>query len=74
MNGPRLEPAALLKHVRVSSDQFPHRDAGEPDEIGAIAYIADRMRALGPTVEVLEVPVMGWAALTQAQSATERAS
>lgn len=60
MSGPSLEPAALLKHVKVLSEQFPHRHAGEPDEIGAVKYIADVMREYRLAVEVLEVPVMGW--------------
>ena len=59
-NGPSLEPADLLRHVKVLSERFPHRHAGEPDEIGAVAYIADTMRDIGLAVEVLEVPVMGW--------------
>lgn len=59
-SGPSLQPAALLKHVQVLSHRFPHRHAGEPDEIGAVSYIADEMRTVGLAVEVLEVPVMGW--------------
>src|SRR6185437_6341186 len=59
-NGPSLQPADLLKHVKVLSERFPHRHAGEPDEVGAVSYIADTMRDIGLAVEVLEVPVMGW--------------
>ena len=57
---PKLEPAALLKHVKVLSEQYPHRHSGEPDEIGAVRYIAETMRECGLTVDVVEVPVMGW--------------
>jgi len=27
-NGPSLQPADLLKHVKVLSERFPHRHAG----------------------------------------------
>lgn len=58
--GPKLEPAALLEHVKVLSEQFPHRHCGEPDEVGAVQYIARTMREYGLAVDVIEVPVMGW--------------
>jgi aminopeptidase YwaD len=60
LSGPKLEPAALLKHVKVLSEQYPHRHCGESDEIGAVAYIAGTMREYGLSVDVIEVPVMGW--------------
>lgn len=60
MVGPKLKPAALLRHVKVLSEQFPHRHCGEPDEVGAVKYIADTMREYGLSVDVIEVPVMGW--------------
>ena len=60
MVGPKLEPAALLKHVKVLSEQFPHRHCGEPDEVGAVQHIARTMRDYGLSVDVIEVPVMGW--------------
>ncbi len=60
MVGPKLEPVALLKHVKVLSEQFPHRHCGEPDEVGAVQYIARTMREYGLSVDVIEVPVMGW--------------
>jgi hypothetical protein len=58
--GPNLEPVALLKHVKILSEQFPHRHCGEPDEVGAVQYIARTMRDYGLSVDVIEVPVMGW--------------
>jgi aminopeptidase YwaD len=50
----------LLEHVRVLSEEFPHRHTGDPDERGAVDYIASRMHDAGLEVEVLEIPVMGW--------------
>ena len=57
---PVLRAQDLLAHVRVLSQQFPHRHAGEDDERGAAQYIAEQLRALGLKVEVQETPVMGW--------------
>ena len=57
---PVLDVQALLGHVRVLSQQFPHRHAGEEDELHAAEYIAARLREVGLTVDVLETPVMGW--------------
>ena len=60
MSHPRLQARALLNHVKVLSERFPHRHSGEPDEVGAVQYIADALRGHGLNVEVMEVPVMGW--------------
>lgn len=61
MSAPKLNPAALLRHVKVLSEQFPHRHCGEPHEVGAVDYIAAQMRECGLSVDIIEVPVMGWA-------------
>ncbi len=58
--GPRLKPETFLKHVRVLSEDFPHRHAGEPDERRAADYIAKVLRETGLKVEIQEVPIMGW--------------
>jgi hypothetical protein len=60
MSHPKLAVADLLGHVKILSEQYPHRHSGEPDEVGAAQYISDTMRRYGLCVEVLEVPVMGW--------------
>lgn len=50
----------LLRHVTVLSEEYPHRHTGDPQERGAVDYIAGQMREDGLAVEVLEIPVMGW--------------
>ncbi len=55
-----ISAAQLLRHVRVLSKEFPHRHTGDPDEKGAVDYIATQWRAAGLEVDVLAVPVMGW--------------
>jgi aminopeptidase YwaD len=55
-----ITAAQLLKHVRVLSEEFPHRHTGDPQERQAVDYIANQMREAGLDVEVLEIPVMGW--------------
>lgn len=55
-----LKPEALLKHVRVLANEFPHRHAGEPDERRAADYIAKILREIGLKVEIQETPIMGW--------------
>ena len=57
---PDISAQQLLRHVQVLSEQFPHRHTGDPDEKGAVDYIAEEMRQAGLAVDVLEVPVMGW--------------
>ena len=57
---PVLRVDDLLKHVRVLSREYPHRHAGEPDEHLAAEYVATVLREIGVTVDVQEVPVMGW--------------
>lgn len=50
----------LLKHVRVLAEEFPHRHTGDPQEKGAVGYIARTMQEAGLDVQVLGIPVMGW--------------
>lgn len=60
MARPDITAEQLLRHVQVLSENFPHRHTGDPDELGAVEYIASQMRKAGLVVEVDEVPVMGW--------------
>jgi hypothetical protein len=60
MSVEEITAARLLHHVRVLSEQFPHRHTGDPDERGAVEYIAAQMQSAGLEVEVIETPVMGW--------------
>src|SRR3954471_10628870 len=60
MNVEDITAAQLLRHVRVLSEQFPHRHTGDPDERGAVGYIAAQLQDAGLDVEVIETPVMGW--------------
>jgi aminopeptidase YwaD len=62
---PPLAAAAMMRHVRVLAERFPHRHLGEEDERLAIEYIASTLERLGLDVRVHAVPAMGWA-LTQA--------
>lgn len=55
-----IAAAAMLEHVAVFADRFPHRHTGEPDERGAAEYIAATMRDAGLAVAVHELSVMGW--------------
>ena len=57
---PVLRPEDLLRHVRVLSQEFPHRHAGEDDERKAAEYIAGQLRGFGLNVEIQETPIMGW--------------
>jgi hypothetical protein len=60
MNGSPVTAAAMMEHVSVLADRFPHRHTGEPDERGAAEYIAATMRDVGLAVTVHELSVMGW--------------
>jgi hypothetical protein len=60
MNLSDITAAQLLQHVKVLSEEFPHRHTGDPQERGAVEYIANQFRDAGLDVEVLEIPVMGW--------------
>jgi hypothetical protein len=51
---------AMMRHVRVLAGRFPHRHTGEPDERGAVAYIAEQFEQLGLDTRVHELSVMGW--------------
>src|SRR3981081_2831151 len=57
---PVLRPEDLLRHVRVLSQELPHRHAGEDDERKAAEYIAGQLRGFGLNVEIQETPIMGW--------------
>ncbi len=62
-----ITAAQLLRHVKVLAEEFPHRHTGDPEEKGAVEYIARQMREIGLNVEVLEIPVMGWGVTREAQ-------
>ena len=55
-----ISASQVLHHVRVLSEEFPDRHTGDPQERGAVAYIAEQMEEAGLDVSILEVPVMGW--------------
>jgi hypothetical protein len=55
-----FKASALLKHVEVLSQKFPHRHSGEPQERQAVEYIASELKSYGLAVDLFEVPVMGW--------------
>jgi aminopeptidase YwaD len=57
---PAFDVSALLKHVEVLSQKFPHRHSGEPEERQAVEYIASELKSYGLAVDLFEVPVMGW--------------
>src|SRR5258708_4053839 len=57
---PAFDVSALLKHVEVLSQKFPHRHSGEPEERQAAEYIASELKTYGLAVDLFEVPVMGW--------------
>jgi hypothetical protein len=44
----------------VLANEFPHRHAGEPDQVEAARYIADQLLAAGLEVEEIETPILGW--------------
>lgn len=60
MSVEQITAEQLLRHVRVLSEQFAHRHTGDPDERGAVDYIAAELQSAGLDVEVIETPVMGW--------------
>jgi hypothetical protein len=55
-----ITAAAMMRHVRELSEQYPHRHTGEPDERGAAGYIADQFELSGLSVRTHELSVMGW--------------
>ena len=48
---PDITVDRLLKHVKVLSQEFPHRHTGDPQERLAVDYIAEQMRDAGLVVD-----------------------
>lgn len=67
MTQPHILSSSLLKHVKVLSEQYPHRHTGDPEEKGAVDYIANQMRQAGLVVEVISIRVMGWEVTQEAK-------